>query len=294
LIGTKIRDNAPIVNTYLYDLAGEGEKKFHVVVIKRGDETIIPQGNAHIESGDILYFTTTKEYVDEVQALTGKKNIDIRKITIMGGSRIAVTLTRLLRNNVRIKLLEKDKEKSFRLAEIVDSDVMVIHGDGRDTDLLTQENIKDCDAFIALTESAETNILACVAAKNLGVPKTVAQVENIDYIRLAEKLDIGMVINKKIIAASHIFQFLLNADVSTVKSLTFANADVAELVARPGSKITRKPVKDLNLPSDITLGGLIRNGVPQIIDGNTLIQPQDLVVVFCLDTAMRKLENYFN
>lgn len=294
LIGVKVRNNAEIVDKYLKDLSKE-DKIFHVVAIKRGNETIIPGGDDQIKSGDIVFYITTKEYIKDIQRLSGKEDINIRKITIMGGSRIALQLSRIIaKENVRVKILEKDKEKSYKLAEKADHNVMIIHGDGRDTDLLIQENIRDCDAFISLTESAETNILSCVAAKNLGVPKTVAQVENIDYIRLAEKLDIGTVINKKLIAASHIYQFLLNADVSNVKCLTFAEADVAELTARPNSKITRHPVKKLNLPKDMTLGGLIRDGVPQLINGDTIIQAYDQVVVFCLDTAMRKIEDYFN
>lgn len=293
LIGAKVRDNAPIVNKYLYDLSKD-EKIYHVVAIKRGLETIIPRGSDQIKSGDILFFTTTKDNINEVQAHAGKKDIHVKKIVIMGGSRIALKVAEYLQSNIRIKILELNKEKSYKLAETVPGNTMIINGDGRDTDLLIQENVKDCDAFIALTENSETNILACLAAKTLGVPKSVAKVENLDYIHLADKLDIGTVINKKLIAASHIYQFLLDADVSNVKCLTFANADVAELVARPNSKITRKPVKNLNLPKDLTLGGLIRNGVPQIVNGDTLIEPHDHVVVFCLDTAMRKIEEYFN
>ena len=157
-----------------------------------------------------------------------------------------------------------------------------------------QEGIKDAQAFVALTDNSSTNILACLAAKRFGVFKTVAQVENIDYIPLAENMDIGSVINKKLIAASHIYRFLLDADVSNVKFLTFANADVAELVARPGSKITRAEVKDLHLPKGLTLGGLIRDGEPMMIKGDTRIQAYDHVVVFSLETTMRKLEEYFN
>lgn len=293
LIGVKVRENAPIVNKYLYDLSKE-EKFYHVVAIKRDNETIIPRGKDQVKSEDILFFTTTREHIDNVKTLAGKENINVNKVTIMGGSRIALKVAEYLPGNIRIKILEKNKEKSYRLAEKVGNNVMIIHGDGRDTDLLTQENIKSCDAFVAVTENSETNILACVAAKTLGVKKTVAKVENIDYIQMAEKLDIGTVINKKLIAASHIYQFLLDADVSNVKCLTFASADVAELVAHAGSRITRKPVKDLNLPKDMTLGGLIREGVPQIIDGETMIQDRDHVVVFCLDSAMRKIEDYFN
>ena len=212
----------------------------------------------------------------------------------MGGSRIALRLCERMPHHIDVKLLEIDKEKSYSLAEKVDGNVMVIHGDGRNTDLLIQENIKNCDAFIALTGNSETNILACLAAKNFGVPKTIAEVENLDYIQMAEKLDISSIINKKLIASGHIYRFLLQADVLKVKSLAFANAEVAELTARADSKITRKPVKELHLPKDMTLGGRIRDGKAEIINGNTQIQAGDQVLVFCLDTAMRKLEDYFH
>lgn len=293
LIGVKIRENAPIVNKYLFDLSRE-EKMYHIVAIKRGLNTIIPRGSDQILDGDLLYFTTLPEYINTVKEHTGKTDIDIDNVTIMGGSRIGVRVSEMLLHQIKIKMLEIDKDKSFRLAESVESNVLVINGDGRNTELLIQENTSNCDAFIAVTGNSEANILACVAAKNLGVPKTIAEVENLDYIQLAENLNIGTVINKKLIAASHIYRFLLNADVSTVKSLTFANAEVAELVARPGSKITKKQVKNLNLPKDLTLGGTIRNGEAFLIHGETTIQPGDHVVVFCMDTAMRKIEDFFN
>ena len=167
-------------------------------------------------------------------------------------------------------------------------------GDGRDMDLLVEEGLKNTEAFVALTGNSETNILACLAAKRMGVSKTVAEVENIDYIGMAESLDIGTVINKKMIAASHIYQMMLDADVSNVKCLTFANADVAEFTVKAGSKITKHPVKDLGLPKGTTIGGLIRQGEGVVVMGNTLIQPGDHVVVFCLNMMIKKIEKYFN
>jgi len=292
LLGVRVRKNAPIVNKYLYELASEN-RIFHIVAIKRNHQTIIPRGADQILAGDLVYFTTTKEHIDDVKTIAGKEDINIRKVTIMGGSRIALRVCERIPHNVRIKIIELDKRKSYKLAEKVDNNVLIINGDARNTDLLIQENIKNCDAFIALTDNSETNILACVAAKNFGVPKTIAEVENLDYIQMADKLDIGSIINKKLIASSHIYRFLLQADVSTVKCLAFANADVAELVARQGSKITKKQVKDLRLPKGMTLGGKIRNGLAEIVSGETLIQPGDHVLVFCLDTAMRKIEEYF-
>lgn len=293
LIGVKIRENSQLVNLQLADLLSD-QKLYHIVAIKRRNETIIPRGVDRIEAGDLVFFTTTRVHVKDVQQHAGKKDPEVKKVIIMGGSRIAIRACQYLPTNIRVKVIEMDKEKSHRIAEVVPGNVLIINGDGRDTDLLMQEGIQDAQAFVALTDNSSTNILACLAAKRFGVVKTIAKIENLDYIPLAESMDIGLVINKKLIAASHIYQFLLDADVSNVKSLTFANADVAELVARPNSKITRKQVKDLRLPRDMTLGGLIRDGEPMMIKGDTQIQAYDHVVVFCLDTAMRKLEDYFN
>ena len=293
LVGVKVRENAPIVDTRLMDLVND-KKLYHIVAIKRNNDTIIPNGTDRIEPGDILFFTTTRDHVADVRRYAGKRNPEMKKVVIMGGSRIAIRAAQYLPGNIRVKIIERDKDKSYQIAESVPGNALVINGDARDTDLLIQEGIKDTDAFIAVTDNSSTNILACLAAKRFGVYKTIALVENLDYIALAEKMDIGTVINKKLIAASHIYQFLLDADVTNVKCLTFADAEVAELVARPGSRITKKPVKDLKLPKDMTLGGLLRNGEAVMIKGDTVIEPYDHVMVFCLDSAMRKLEEYFN
>ena len=294
LLGVKVREHAPIVDKYLKELTELQYKIFHVVAINRKNETIIPKGDDRIMAGDIVYFTCAKEHLNEIRRQAGKQEPEIRNVLIMGGSRIAVRTAQLLPDHIHIKIMETSKEKSIRLSEIVPDNVLIINGDARDTDLLMQENIRDVQAFVALTENSSTNILACIAAKRFGVMKTIAQIEKIDYIPMADRLDIGSVINKKLIAASHIYQFLLDADVSNVKCLTFANAEVAELVARPHSKITKHKVKDLHLPKDMTIGGMIRDGKPVMVDGETQIRTQDQVVVFCLDTAMRKLEKYFN
>lgn len=293
LIGVKVRDNSELVNRKLMELSSEN-KLYHIVAIKRKNKTIIPRGSDMIEAGDLVYFTTTKDHIEDVRLHAGKKDPEIKKVIIMGGSRIAIRASQYLPNHIRVKILETDKGKSHRIAEVVPGNVLIINGDGRDTELLMQEGVKDAQAFVSLTENSSTNILACLAAKRFGVFKTVALIENLDYIPLAESMDIGTVINKKQIAASHIYQFLLEVDVTNVKSLAFANADVAELVARPKSKVTRKKVKDLKLPQDMTLGGLIRDGESIIINGDTQIEAYDHVVVFCLGAAVHKLEDYFN
>ena len=248
LLGTKMKETAEILNVPLHELGGRNIP-FHIVAIKRGSETIIPRGDDTIILNDIVYFTTTKKYIPYIRKIAGKENeADIRNVMIMGGSRIAVRTVQYMPEYMRTKIIESDFNRCNRLTELVDDKVMIINGDGRDMELLLEEGIKNTEAFVALTGNSETNILACLAAKRLGISKTVAEVENIDYISMAESLDIGTVINKKFIAASHIYQMMLDADVSNVKCLTFANADVAEFTVKAGSRITRSQVKDVGLP----------------------------------------------
>ena len=221
LIGTKMRETAEILNVPLHELGGRNIP-FHIVAIKRGNETIIPRGDDVIKLHDIVYFTTTKKYIPYIRKITGKENYpDVRNVMIMGGSRIAVRTTQYVPDYMQVKIIENDINRCNRLTEVVDDKVMIINGDGRDMDLLMEEGLKNTEAFVALTDNSETNILACLAAKRMGVTKTVAEVENIDYISMAESLDIGTVINKKMIAASHIYQMMLDADVSNVKMSDF-------------------------------------------------------------------------
>lgn len=293
MIGIKLRENAEILNVPLYSL-GSG-LPYHIVAIVRNDETIIPGGTDTIQAGDMVYFMTTKKNIQTVRRIAGKQELpDIRDVIIMGGSRIAVRAAQLMPENVNVKIIEQDLSRCRWLTEMLSSKVMVINGDGRDPSLLASEGIGHTEAFIALTDSSETNILACVAARRFGVTKTIAEVENIDYITMAEKLDVGTVINKKKIAASHIYQMMLDADVSNVKCLTFANADVAEFIVKSGAKVTRSYVKDINLPRGCTIGGLIRGHEGLLVSGSTQIQEGDHVVVFCLEGMIKKLERYFN
>ena len=293
MLGVKLRDNALILNTPIAQI--QKEQPYHIVTIKRLGETIIPSGADELLAGDIVYFMTSKRSLPYIRKITGKEqHSTIRNIMIMGGSRIAMRATQLVSNDMSVKVIDSDINRCHWLTDMVDDSVMIINGDGRDYKLLEDEGISEVDAFVALTDNSETNILACLSAKRMGVLKTIAEVENIDYIGMAESLDIGAVINKKKIAASYIYQLLLDADVENVKCLTFANADVAEFVVKEGAKVTRSLVKDLTLPKGVTIGGLVRGEEGILVTGYTQIEPGDHVVVFCLSSMIKRIEKYFN
>jgi len=291
LVGVKVYENASIVGSKLRDVTFT-HHNLHISAITRRHETIIPGGNDEILAGDIIYVTTTPEHVDVLRQVCGKDEHIVRNVMIMGGSRIAVRLASMLGTEYRIKVIESDLDVCRRLPEKCPN-CEIIYGDARDNDILLDEGIEDMDAFIALTGSSETNILASLSAKEFGVKKTIAEVENIQFISEAEGLNIGTVINKKLLASSKIFQILLAADSESSKFLSLADAEVAELEVKPGAKITRAAVKDLKLSRDMTIGGLVRDGRGMLVTGNTVIQPGDRVVVFCLSGVIHKIEKLF-
>lgn len=295
MLGIKLRESCEILNEPLRNISGPNDP-YHVVAIKRGDETIIPNGNDELKLYDLAYFMTTRQYIPYIRKIVGKEHyVDVKNVMVMGGGRTAVRAVKTMPEYMDVKIIEIDNKRCERLNDLLDEkQAMVINGDGRDIALLTEEGIKNTQAFVALTGNAETNILACLTAKRLGVRKTVAMVENMDYVSMAESLDIGTIINKKAIAASHIYQMMLDANVHNVRFLMSANADVAEFIPSEGAKVTTKPVKDLGLPAGVTLGGLVRNGEGHLISGNTQIEAGDSVMVFCHSVNMKKIENLFN
>ncbi len=294
MLGIKLRENARVLDQPLKDLCN-ADSPFHIVAIKRDDDTIIPGGNDSLQLGDIAYFMTTRKHVGLIRELVGKEKYeDVKNVMVMGGGKTAVHLAHNKPDWFNMRIIEQSEARCRKLNEILeDEDIIVICGDGRDTEVMTSEGIRDCQAFVALSEETERNILACLAAKRLGVRKTVAMVDAMDYINLAEKLDIGTIINKKTIAASHIYQMMLDADVTNVKCLTLANADVAEFVATADCLAVSKPVKDLGLPKGVALGGLVRDGIGMSIGGNTQIQAGDVVVVFAMGNLIKKMDRYF-
>ena len=294
LLGIKLRETAEILNQPLKELCGPDDP-YHIVAIKRGEDTIIPGGLDELRVGDLAYFMTTQEYIPYIRKIVGKEHYaDVKNVIVMGGDKTAVRAALTAPDYMNVKIIEKSAERCEKLNELLgNSDTMVIHGDGRDLGLLEEEGIRNTQAFVALTGNAETNILACLTAKRLVVRKTIAMVENLDYVNMAEELDIGTIINKMTIAASHIFQMMLEADVDNLRSLMLVDSEVAEFTAAEGSKVTKRLVKDLGLPAGSTIGGLVRNGTGMLVNGNSQILAGDSVMVFCHEAKLNQIEKFF-
>ncbi|MFO7655509.1 MAG: Trk system potassium transporter TrkA [Bacteroidales bacterium] len=294
LFAIKLDEEAPIINKSLMETARDLKKQdYRAVAISRNGKTIIPRGSDIFLAGDIIYVISNTEGIPELMEYSGKEKIEIDNIMILGGSRIGTLAAKELGNQHNVKLIEINREKSYRLSNMLDN-TLVINGDGRDLNLLVEEGLKNMDAFIAVTGDTETNILSSVLASKLGVKKTIAEVENIDYIVLAENMGIDTIINKKIITASRIFRFTTSESVSSVKCLTGTNAEVVEYLAKEGSKITKAPLNQSGFPKDSIIGGIIRNDNSFIANGYTIIQPGDKVIVFALPSAIGKLGKFFN
>ena len=290
----KLEETAPVANMTLNDISQKyAHLDFRAVAIHRNSKTIIPKGDDKLLVHDLIYVITKPGGIESLTKLGGKTRIEINKVMILGGGRVGRSAAKRLENLVDIKLIEFSKEKSISLADIL-RNTLVIQGDGRDIQLLEDEGIRSTDAFIACTDNSETNILTCLHAKKFGVKRTIALVENIDYIDISQNLGIDSVINKKLATASYIVRFTLDAEVTSLKCLSGINAEVLEFVAKPQSPVTRKPIKNLNIPKCSLIGGIVRGKDSFIAVGDFQIEENDKVVVFTLPEAIHKLDRLFN
>ncbi len=290
----KLDENALVLGQKLKDITGTAtDLDYRGVAITRDQKTIIPTGDDIFKLNDVIYVISTQEGMHEIMRLAGKVKVDIKNIMILGGSRIGKRTALELEKRFHVKLIEIDDDKCEFLANIL-NDTLIIKGDGRDTDLLIEEGLDNTDAFIAVTGNSETNILSCLLAKKHGVKKTIAEIENMEYINLAESIGIDSILNKKIITAGRISRFTQAAQVSMIKCLTGTDAEVLEYVVQPGSKITKGLLKDLHFPKGAIVGGVIRGSHSFIAKGDTQIKDFDHVVVFSLPESVLNLDKLFN
>lgn len=293
LIGLKLDKNAKVIHKSMKDAASEyNAVDFRIVAIHRGLRTIIPSGSDIFLPNDQIFVITNSGGHDKILEIAGKDKTKIDNMMILGGGKIGRKAAKLLEDEINIKIIEKDKEKSVELADFLQR-ALVIQGDGRDIDLLAQEGIVDMDGFIAVTEDAETNIITCLMAKHLGVTKTIALVDNVDYIPLTQTIGLDSLINKKLITASNISRFIRKASIISIASLQGIDAEVVEYVVGDNAKVIKAPIRDIKFPKNVILGGYVRNGEGYIAVGNSQLLPGDKVVVVALPDEFSKVEKFF-
>ena len=290
----KLEEGAPIIGKPVNKKAMEQvEPQYRTIAISRNNKTIIPkEGEEVYELNDMVYILANHTAVQEVLEFSGETNIRVRDLMILGGGKIGMMVAKALEKHTNIKLIENNRERCEVLTDVLEH-TLILSGDGRSTDLLMEEDVSNMDAFVAVTGSSETNILACMAAKQMGVKKTIAEVENIGYIKFAETMGVDTVVNKKLITASAIYRFTMNTDIQAIKYLTGSNAEVLEFVVKPGSPSTKGRIADIGFPEDAVIGGIVRGDQSFIATGNSEIKPYDRVVVFSLPLVINKIGDFF-
>lgn len=297
IMGTALTYQSPLIGLTVK----EAKQKFSTVdfitlAVKREGiaQTIIPRGDTTYLVNDQVYFSVPNYSMKDLYPLLGKKQFNIKNVMILGGSSIGEKTARnLCQDSFKVKLIEKNREKAEDLAESLTS-TLVINGDGRDLELLEEENIREMDAFIAVTGNSETNIMSCLVAKSKGVKKMIALVENMDYIDISQTIGIQSLINKKLIAASNIFKHIRKGEILELANLHNIDGEVVEFEVQPNAKVTKAPIKDLRFPNEAVFGGIIRNGKALMSFGDMQIQSGDKVIVFCLPEATTTIERLFN
>ena len=293
LVGFRLEPNSPIVGKTISGFGEEQTLNYRTVAIMRDGETIIPKQNDTYMVGDMVYAISRHDSVDEIMTLSGKSSVSVNNMMILGGSRIGVQIAQALQNDVNIKLIDYNAEKAYRLAEMLER-TLIIHQDGRDTDAMLEEGLANMDAFVAVTGRSETNILTAMLAKRMGVKRVIAEVENMNYINIADSVGVDTIINKKIVTASNIFRFTMSTDVLAIKCLTGSDAEVLEFIVKPNSPATKQPISDMGLPEDVIIGGIVRGDRVFIATGSMQINAYDRVVVFAMPSAIGDIGYYFN
>ena len=294
LFMVKLEPEAEILGKTVDEVVDQYEHiEFRVAAIHRRQSTFVPQGDEVFQVSDMVYVVTKPHAINDIIKLSGKKQINVHNVMIVGGGRVGRITAKRLEKELNIKILEIDKERCMDLTNYL-SEALVVNADARNLDLLEDEGIKDMDAFIAVTDNTETNILTCLQAKSFGVKKTIALVENIDYIDISQNIGIDSIINKKLIAASYMVKYTLGAKVASLKSLSGIDADIVEFQVRAGSAVTRKPIGQLPMPVDAIICGITRDGESFIANDDFQIETDDQVVVLALPNGIPAVERLFH
>ena len=295
LLGVRLDADAPVVGQPLHEVvADHPELEFRVKGLVRKGQTRIPDGDEVLQASDQLFVLTRPKYVTPVTRLLGKGKVTMSHVMILGGTRVGATVARKLseHNDKRIKLIEPDAERAQELAEQFD-DVLVLHADSTDIDLLVRENLGGMDAFVAVTDDQESNLVTCLMAKHLGVYKTVSLLSKAAYIPISEAIGLDAAVSKKLAVSREVRRYLRGKHVLSVATVHGLDAEILEIRAEPRAPVTMEPLRELNLPSGVLIGAVEHDDRTEIATGTTKISPGDRVIVFVLPNQVGAVEKLF-
>ena len=291
IFSIQINKNSPIANNCVLASSEFHNLSFKPLAILRAGETILVQAETIFLEGDIVYFISSPKGYETIPLICGQQDFDIKDVMILGASSIGVLTAEKLEKKYKVILIEQDENKCNEIAVRLKK-TLVIHGDGTDVNLLEEQNIQNMDAFIAVTGDSEINIISSLVAKSHGVRKTIAGVENIDYIKLSHTIGIDTLINKKVIAANDILKYIRKGDVNSIATLNL-DAEVIEFTVKEGSKISSKQLKYLDLPKMVNIAGVVRQGKGFIPFGDFKLEAGDRAIVLTNDETIHIIEKFF-
>lgn len=291
VVGVRMRAGGTMCGKSLNEAPGN-PRRFHVVAIKRGGRVIIPGGSDRLLEGDTIYFSVIPEFMQFIPSICGWERINVKRVMISGAGHVTENVIELISRRYDITVIDPDRERCNVIAARFPN-VTVVNAKVNDMDALAEEGIAGCDVFLALTGSSETNIVSCMVARALGARRTVARIEQLQYVSEAESLSIDKIINKKLINAGKVFSELIDSSHSSAQCVSLGYAEIAGIRAAEGSRITSDRVANLSLPRNFTLGGVIRGDKGMLVEGSTMILPGDYVAVFYMPGALNKVTRYF-
>ena len=293
VFGISLSGNSILINKTVRESADLNPNlTFKPLALHRDNLTLLVSGETILKENDIVYFISLKESIDNIIKICGKHKFKVKDIMIIGGSRIGLNTAELLEKDFRVTLVEKDKKRCEEMASTLKS-TLVVNINGHDVKMLEEEGLTETDALVSVTADSEMNIMTSLVGKSHGIKKTIARIENFDYINLSQSIGVDTLINKKIIAADNIFKFVRKGNVSSVANLHGTDAEIIEFIVKSGTKITKKPLNHLNFPNLSKIAGVIRDGNPIIPFGDFQLQENDQTIVFSLTESIKKIEEFF-
>jgi len=291
LIGISLDEDTPLAGVRLSDFPSMvGKQRALITAIVRDEELIIPRGDDRLIPGDLVYFVCEKEGLEDVLRVFDKHAQPLRRVLIIGGGRIGFRLAALLeKKSINTKIIEKDSKRCAKLADTMNKAV-ILHGDGSDQNLLLEENIRDMDVVVTLTNDEETNVLASLLAKRMGAKKTITKINKFSYFPLMPMIGIEQVVSPRLSAINSILQHIRKGKVLSAISIKGEQAEVMEAVALPTSDIVGKPLKEISFPKGALLIAIMRKEDIIIPSGDSVIEPDDRVIIFAVKQAISKVE----